>query len=86
MAGFELRGAANVDEQTAAMLILAGIFERDLAGAPEVEVESHEHEEKDYRKYWTHGFVILPPSTGRVLMMRRGLKMFGCLKAKLHLS
>jgi hypothetical protein len=59
MAGFELRRAANVDEQTAALLVFAGMLERGLPGEPEVEVESHQHEEKYGRKYKTHGFAIL---------------------------
>jgi hypothetical protein len=58
VAGFEFGGAADVDEQTPVVLIFAGEFVRFLAGAPEVDVGGHEHEEKCCRKYETHGFVI----------------------------
>ena len=38
------QGPKAPHQQTALILILAGISERSLAGAPEVEVESHEHQ------------------------------------------
>ena len=58
VAGFEFGGAADVDEQTALVLVFAGVFERFVAGAPKVDVGSHEHEKKCCRKYETHRFVI----------------------------